>query len=272
MSNILFPLFEQVTQNAILYLPKLLLAILTPVVGFKTQAFFDKWLTNFFDKHNYDESLEKFAQSLLETTYKILVILLSISIAGIQTTSIVAALGAAGFAVGLALQGSMSNFASGILILTLKPIKVGEYIEISDSAGTVSKIDIFNTTLLTTDNKTVIIPNSDITSNVLTNYSRQSLRRVNLKIGVGYESDIENVKIIISKVIHEQGDLVVESENRKVFIRVSQLASSAIIFTIRTWCKTKDYTKLKHNLLEKIKEALDKEKIDIPYQTFTIKK
>lgn len=270
--NTLLPLIEQVTNNAILYTPKLLLAILALVVGFKTQTIFDKWLTKFFDKHDYDRSLEKFIQSLLGVTYKIIVILLSISIAGIQTTSIVAALGAAGFAVGLALQGSMSNFASGILILTLKPIKVGEYIEISGSTGTVNKIDIFNTALLTSDNKTIIIPNSKITGGVLTNYSRQSIRRVDLEIGVGYESGIENVKKIISKVIQDQGNLVIESENREVFIRVSQLASSAVIFSVRVWCKKQNYSELKHNLLEQIKEALDKAKIEIPYQTFTIKK
>jgi small conductance mechanosensitive channel len=272
MQNTLMILLEQTTQGVVLYIPKLLLAIFTLIVGFKTQSIFDKWLTRFFEKHDYDPSLERFTQSLLGVVYKIAVIFLTISVAGIQTTSIVAAIGAAGFAVGLALQGSMSNFASGILILTLKPIKVGEFIEISGNSGSVDKIEIFNTTLLTVDNKTIIIPNSDITSNVLINYARQNIRRVDLEIGVGYDSKIEDVKKVISTVVHNQGNLVVESENRKVFIRVSNLGDSAVIFSIKVWCKTKDYLELKHNLLEEIKETLDKEKIDIPYQTLTIKK
>lgn len=272
MLEIILPAVTKLIESLVLYIPKLFFAVTVLVLGFKSQSFFDKWLTKFFDTHDYDESLEKFAQSLFRIVYKIAVILMAISIAGIQTTSIVAAIGAAGFAVGLALQGSMSNFASGILILTLKPIKVGEYIEVNGFTGTVHKIEIFNTTLLTIDNKVVIIPNSDLTSNVLINYSRQRVRRVDLDIGVGYDSDIQKVKDIVSKVIDNQGELVVENEERESFIRVSELGDSAIIFTVRAWCKSKDYLSLKHNLLEQIKEAFDKEKIDIPYQTFTIKK
>lgn len=271
MINTITPVLEQLTQNTILYIPKLVLAILVLFIGFKTQKIFDKWLINFFDTHDYDESLEKFAQSLISPIYKILIVIVAISIAGIETTSIVTAFGAAGFAVGLALQGSMSNFASGILILTLRPIKVGEYIEINNYNGTVNKIEIFNTTLLTVDNKTIIIPNSNITSNILINYSRQNIRRVDLKIGVSYDANIKDVKHIISKVIKKQADLVIENENRKTFIRVSELADSAVIFDVRTWCKPKNFLELKHNLLEQIKESLDEEGIDIPYQTLTIK-
>lgn len=272
MLEIIIPAVSKLTESLVLYIPKLFFAISILVLGFKFQSFIDKWLTTFFDTHDYDESLEKFAQSLFRIVYKIAVILMAVSIAGIHTTSIVAAIGAAGFAVGLALQGSMSNFASGILILTLKPIKVGEYIEVNGFTGTVHRIEIFNTTLLTIDNKVVIIPNSNLTSNILINYSRQRVRRVDLNIGVGYDSDIQKVKDIVSKVIGGQGDLVIENEERESFIRVSELGDSAIIFTIRVWCKSKDYLSLKHNLLEQIKEAFDKEKIDIPYQTFTIKK
>ena len=156
----LLPPIEILKQNLILYLPRLVGAIAILVIGLKSQHFFDSWLQRLFKKVNYDESLERFIVSLFGITYKLVIILFAISLAGFETTSIVAALGAAGFAVGLALQGSMSNFASGILILTLKPIKVGEYIEIENSMGTVNKIEIFSTVLLTPDNKTIFIPNS----------------------------------------------------------------------------------------------------------------
>lgn len=268
----LTPLFEQLLAKIIFYMPRLVSALVVLFVGLKTYPWFASWLHDFFKKHQYDESLEKFLESFLGIAYRVLVFLMAISIAGVETASIVAALGAAGFAVGLALQGSMSNFASGILILSLKPIKVGEYIEIGSFAGTVNRIEIFNTTLLTPDNKTVIVPNSEITGVTLINYSRQKVRRIDYKIGVSYDSDLKKVKKVFADTISQKGDLIISNDSKSTFIGVEHLADSAIIFTINVWCNSSDYWTLKHELLEEIKIALDKAKVEIPFQTITVTK
>lgn len=264
---------EVIRQNILLYLPRLATSILVLIIGFKFQPIFIGQIRKFFDRVDYDRSLEKFLESLFGIAYKIAIILFAISIAGIETASIVAALGAAGFAVGLALQGSMSNFASGILILTLKPIKVGEYIEIDlNTAGTVNRIDIFNTVLLTPDNKTIIIPNSEITNKVLINYSRQRERRIDLEIGVAYDADIVKAKRVLEKTLSKHSEFIIENEKRKTIIGVSQLADSAVSISVFVWCNSENFLSLKRALLEDIKIALDKAGIEIPFPTVTIKK
>ena len=270
--DIIVPALQTILENSISYIPRLIAAVLLFIVGLKTQPFFSNWLAHFFETHDYDESLEKFLYSLFGIVYKVAVVLITVSIAGIETASIVAALGAAGFAVGLALQGSMSNFASGILILTLKPFKVGEYIEVSSFSGVVNKIEIFNTIVLTLDNKTIIIPNSELTNTVVTNYSRQKNRRIELSIGVGYDSDIKKTKKILEKVIKKQGDSILNTEKYATTIFVSALGDSAILISVYAWCKATDYFSLKSTLLEDIKTSLDAAQIDIPYPTMTIQK
>ena len=167
---------QQNLYTAVLFLPKLIAAFVIVYVGFKLQPKIRRTLKTLFATYNYDQSLEKFLLSFLGVLYKVIVVLTALSVAGFQTASIVAALGAAGFAVGLALQASMSNLASGILILSLKPIKVGETIEIATKTGTVLKIDMFNTVLITKDNKMIVVPNSQITSQIVTNISRKQVQ------------------------------------------------------------------------------------------------
>ena len=268
----ILPPLDIIKQNMILYLPRLISAILVLVVGLKSQPILNSWLKKFFNSVDYDESLERFLYSLFGLAFKIIIILFSVSIAGLETASIVAALGAAGFAVGLALQGSMSNFASGILILTLKPIKVGEYVEIGNNTGSVNKIEIFNTILLTPDNKTIIIPNSDITNKVLINYSRQGLRRLDLEIGIDYDSDIKKAKDVLTKAVDKHAELVITNEDKSTTIAVSELAESAVVISVLVWCSSSDYITLKRALLEDIKNDLDKAKIGIPFPTVTVKK
>ncbi len=272
MNQELVFLLNTTIQNSLLYIPRLAFALILLFAGFKLQPFFDTWLDTFFKTHDYDPSLERFLQSFLGVAYKIGIILIAVSIAGIETASIIAALGAAGFAVGLALQGSMSNFASGILILSLKPIKVGDFIEVNGYTGTVHKIEIFSTVLLTIDNKTIIVPNSEITSTVLTNYSKQNLRRVDIKIGVAYNSDIKKVKQLLLKTIQKQTELSIDTETHPTQIRVDELADSAIILSLMVWCESKDYIQLKSTLLEEVKNTLDRANINIPYPTLSIQK
>ena len=266
------PPLEILKQNILLYLPKLISAVLVLVIGLKLHPLLNRWLKSFFDKVDYDVSLEKFLYSFIGISYKVLIVVFAISIAGIETSSIIAVLGAAGFAVGLALQGSMSNFASGILILALKSIKVGEFIEISGINGVVKKIDIFNTILLTPDNKMVIIPNSDITSKILTNYSRQGMRRLDLTIGIDYNSDIKKAKTVLEKTVNKHKELIITNSDKEITIGVSELADSAVNISVLVWCSTSNYLTLKRALLEDIKSDLDKAKIGIPFPTLTIKK
>jgi len=263
---------ETISQRIINYLPKLAASLIVLILGFKTESFFSNGIRKFFESHDYDESLENFLYSLFNIALKIFVVLTAISIAGIQTTSIVAVLGAAGFAVGLALQGSMSNFASGILILTLKPFKIGDYIEVSNFSGSVNKIEIFNTILLTIDNKAIVVPNSELTSKVITNYSRQKNRRVDLSIGVSYDSNLEKTKEVLKRSVLKQGSIVLNNEKFAPIIRVNELGESAISISVLVWCLASDYIGLKSKLLEDIKTDLDKAKINIPYPTVTVRK
>ena len=255
----LFTLYlQQAVQSVVLYMPRLAMALVVLIGGFKLHPAVKTSLALFFQKQAYDESLTKFLQSLMQVLYKIVVILVSISIAGIETTSIVAALGAAGFAVGLALQGSMSNFASGILILALKPIKVGGFIEVGTASGKVHKIDIFNTILLTIDNKTIIIPNSTITSTSIVNYSRKKTRRVDIRVSVDPNADIRKVKTILKTVLAAHQEYSIEDETYSSIVRVEELSETATIFALNAWCKSEDFATLKFGLIEDIKIELDK--------------
>ena len=267
-------IFNQLTpliSASIAYIPRLIAACVLLFVGFKVQPYFTEKIRNFFEEKEYDESLEKFIQSLLGIAYKIGIILVAISIAGIQTASIVAELGAAGFAVGLALQGSMSNFASGILILTLKPIAVGDFIEISDYMGVVHRIEIFNTVLLTLDNKTIIVPNAEITNNVLINYSKQKKRRVDLNIGVDYTTNLAKARKVIEGTLAKYADSIIDTPKYQTTVRVEELADSAVVLGIFVWCNVENYATVKFGLLEDIKTNFEKADISIPYQTITIK-
>ena len=256
---------------SIAYIPRIIAACILLVIGFKAQPVFNEKIQRFFEEKEYDESLEKFIQSFLGVTYKIGVILISVSIAGIQTASIVAALGAAGFAVGLALQGSMSNFASGILILSLKPISVGDFIKISDYTGVVHKIEIFNTILLTLDNKTIVVPNSEVTNTVLVNYSKQKKRRVDLRVGIDYKTNLKKARKVIRQTLTAYADIIIDNKKHQTVVRVEELADSAVILGIFVWCNVDDYATVKFGLLEAIKTNFDKANISIPYQTITIK-
>jgi small conductance mechanosensitive channel len=181
---------------------------------------------------------------------------------GIETTSFIAILGAAGLAIGLALQGSLSNFASGVLIIMLRPFKSGDYIEAAGKSGSVEKIEIFATELRTPDNKVVIVPNSSIMSGAITNYSREATRRIDLVIGVDYDADLKQAKQVLQSVL-EADDRILKDPAYTV--AVSELADSSVNFVVRPWVKTPDYWAVYFDLMENIKLALDEANINIPY-------
>jgi small conductance mechanosensitive channel len=181
---------------------------------------------------------------------------------GVETTSFVAILGGAGLAVGLALQGSLANFAGGVLILIFKPFKVGDFIEAQGHSGTVKEIALFNTILNTPDKKTVIIPNGAVSNGSITNYSAEEMRRVDFLFGIGYEDDLKKAKDIIWDELKKDDRILSEPESLVV---ISELADSSVNITVRVWCKTEHYWPIYFNIIENVKLAFDAASISIPF-------
>lgn len=211
---------------------------------------------------NYEESLQKFLMNLINWTLKILLVITLLGTLGVPTTSFAAVIAAAGLAIGMALQGSLGNFAGGVLIMIFKPIKIGDFIEAQGETGTVKEIEIFTTKLTTPDNKEIIIPNGALSNGNITNYSTEDIRRVDFTFGVGYDSDIKKTKEVIFSVINAH-DLILKDPEAAV--NVSELADSSINFFTRVWVKKEDYWAVNFDVIEQTKEALDAAGIDIPY-------
>ncbi len=214
-----------------------------------------------------DDAIISFISSLLYGMLFFIVIVAAISHLGFNTTSLVAIVGAAGLAIGLALQGSLSNFASGVLLIVFKPFKSGDFIEVSGVSGIVEKILIFSTQLRTGDNKTVIIPNGAITSGTITNYSTKPTRRIDLIIGVSYDADLAKTKALLHKLVSADERVLKE---QTVTVGVSELADSSVNFVVRPWVKSTDYWPTYFDLLEKIKTELDREGIEIPFPQLSV--
>jgi len=214
------------------------------------------------DKRGLEVSLQKFLTNLLGWILKILLVLTILSQIGIETTSFAAILAAAGLAVGLALQGSLANFAGGILIMVFKPFKIGDFITAQGESGAVKEIEIFTTKLTTPDNKEVIIPNGSLSNGNITNFSTEDTRRVDFTFGVGYNSDIKKTKEVILSVIMSNPSILQEPAPS---VNLSGLGDSSINFLTRVWVKKEDYWAVNFDTIERTKEALDAAGIDIPY-------
>ena len=241
---------------------KLIAAIAIFVIGRMIAKGISKMIKKVMDKKNVDETISSFVSSLTFSALFIFVILAALSQVGIQTTSFMAIIGAAGLAIGLALQGSLSNFAAGFLIILFRPFKMGDYVEAGGVSGSIAKISIFTTEINTVDNKKIIVPNAQIMNGTITNYSAEETRRVDLTFGVGYEADIKKVKDILSSIITKHELILKDPEP---FVRLGNLGDSSIDFKVRVWTKTADYWAVFFDLTESAKEAFDKENINIPY-------
>lgn len=187
---------------------------------------------------------------------------------GIETSSIIAVIGAAGLAIGLALQGSLSNFAAGVLLVSLRPFRAGEIVQIGLVIGTVEKVHIFSTTLLTADSKEVVIPNGKIIADNIINYSRHPYRRIDLIIGVDYQSRIADVKSVIHRIIEQDHRI---DKTRDITVRLGELAPSSLNFYVRVWVPNAQYWSTYYDLLENIKEAMDENGINIPYPRMDVR-
>jgi small conductance mechanosensitive channel len=244
------------------YGPTLVLAIVTLIIGLWVIKLFIKGLGRAMEKGNIDVSLHKFLLSLFGILLKVMLVISVASMIGIQMTSFIAVLGAAGLAVGLALQGSLANFAGGVLILLLKPFKVGDFIESASYLGTVKEIQIFNTILKTPDNKTIFIPNGVLSNASITNFSTESTRRVDMVFGIGYSDNITKAKEIIESILKNDGRILNEPAP---LIVVSELADSSVNITMRAWCNNADYWGIYFKMQESVKLEFDKQGISIPF-------
>ncbi len=221
-----------------------------------------KYVVLMMQKRNVDALLASFSSNIVYVALVAFVVIAALSQLGIQTTSFVAIIGAAGLAIGLALQGSLANFASGVMIIAFRPFKVGDFIEAGGVAGVVEGIQIFSTQMRTGDNKAIILPNSGITSGNITNYSAKDTRRVDMVFGIGYDDDIKKTKDILMELITDDERILKDPEP---LVAVSELADSSVNFVVRPWVNSADFWGVKFDYTEAVKLRFDKEGISIPY-------
>lgn len=241
---------------------KLLGAILVLFVGLKLIKWFKTWLKTTPKLEKLDSSLRSFLVSFSSIVFYIMLVITVAMILGVPVTSFITILASCGVAIGLALQGSLSNFAGGLMILFFKPFKVGDYIEAVGESGKVEEISVVYTVLLTPDNKKITIPNGTLTNSVIENYSSEDTRRVDFTFNTGYECDIEKVKEIIFKIISEHPAALKEPDP---FVRLSAHSESSLTYSARVWCKSDDYWNLYFDTLEAVKKSFDENNISIPY-------
>ena len=245
------------------YIFSLLMALLIFIIG--------KWIVNkmvsLFGKvlrkvRGMDETLIKFLENIVYYSLMIVVLLTSLGKLGVETTSFLAILGAAGLAIGLALKDSLGNFASGVMIILFKPFKVGDAVTAAGVTGSVSEVGIFNSVFITPDNQKIIIPNGAITSGSIININANDTRRVDLIVGIGYNDDIKKTKEVLNNIIVSNEKVLIE---KGITVAVSELADSSVNFVVRAWVKTPDYWDVKFALTEAIKLRFDEEGISIPF-------
>ena len=213
-------------------------------------------------KYGYDLSLQKFLINLIKWSFKVLLIVVILGNLGVETTSFAALLAACGLAIGLALQGSLSNFAGGVLLMIFKPYKIGDLIEAQGEMGVVKEMKIFTTKLNTSDNKEIIIPNGVLSNGNITNYSSEKYRRVDIVMGVSYDADIKHTKDVLLKVITDNNKVLKDPEPT---VKIRELADSSVNFNVKSWVLNEDYWTVYSETLERCKLALDEAGIEIPY-------
>lgn len=254
--------YERISDLIILYGGKIIIGLIILFLGFKITNRLVNALEKRLSKKNYDPMIISFAIPMVRISIKVLIGLTVVNFVGVETTSIVAAIGGAGFAVGLAFQGSLSNFAGGILLLVLKPFKVNDYIEVGENKGSVESISIFYTYLRTFDNKRIVIPNSSVTNSSIINYTTHDKRRIDYTIGVDYKTDIEFAKEVIREII-EKDELILNEP--QPIIGLGTFGNSSINFDIKLWVSTSDYWTVYYRFNESIKKTFNKNKIEFPY-------
>lgn len=253
---------DNLADMAITYGLKAIGAILIIIVGFWLAGKLSNLIGKSIEKTDMTISMRKFIQSLISIAFKILVILVAMSTVGFEVTAFVALLGGLAVGVGLALQGSLANLAGGILILLFKPFKVGDYIESIDKAGTVEEISVLQTILLTPDMRTVILPNGSVFNNPIINFSRFGVRRVEVKVGIGYDDDFDKAKEVLMQVFKNEPLML---NDRDYIVEIQEFGDSSINLAMYGYTKTENYLKAGWNLNRSVKKALDENGFNIPY-------
>ncbi|MFC0309830.1 mechanosensitive ion channel family protein [Gallibacterium trehalosifermentans] len=249
------------------YSLKLILAILIFLIGKRLARFISKLLATMIKRTVKDEMLSEFIRSISYFALLLIVVIAALSQLGINTTSLVALIGAAGLAIGLSLQNSLQNFAAGVMILIFKPFRKGDFIEVASGAGTVTQIGLLMLELRTGDNKTVLVPNNQIFSQKITNFSINQTRRIDFIFDISYEADIAKAKEIIARCLNEEERIL---KDPKPLIAVGALAASSVQLFVRPWVNTSDYWSVHFAIMEKVKLEFDKAGIEIPFNQLDI--
>ena len=250
------------TTNGLSFCVSLMGALAFLFIGFWVSKLIVKALRKMMVRKNSDPGLISFVSSLANIALKIMIIISVMGMVGIQMTSFIAVLGAAGIAIGMALQGTLSNFASGVMILIFKPYKVDDYIEAQGVAGIVKEIQIFNTIITTVDNKTIIVPNSALATNLLTNYSKQDKRRVDWTVGVTYGTDFKVARDSIMRILEADSRIL---KDPAPFISIIELADSSVNIVVRAWVNTPDYWDVFFDFNNKVYATFNEEGIEFPF-------
>lgn len=257
--------FEEYWEKAVLafmgYLPNLLSAVVTLIVGYLLIKLFRRMMMRFIERKRFDTTVLKFTMDVFIWIFRILLFVSVITKLGVETSAFVAIIGAAGLAVGLSLQGSLSNFAGGILIILFKPLRVGDYIEAQGEAGTVATISIFSTKIITPNNQSVYMPNGILSNGIIRNFSKEKLRRAEIILSVNRNSDPSQVKEAIFEVI--KGDTRI-LDNPAPMVLVKDLTNDALLLTVLAWSTNADYGLVVSDFYENIKKAFHEHHINIP--------
>lgn len=254
--------FENNQGLLISYAISLISAILILWIGFKIARKISSMINNAMIKKSIDPAVASFVASLSHAIIAAAIIIVALGHVGVQTATFVAILGAAGLAIGLSLQGSLANFASGLLITVFRPFKAGDFVEAGGVAGVVKEIQIFSTIMTTPDNKFVVVPNAQVTGSPITNYSRHDTRRLDMVIGVSYSADLQQTEDLLNRIVESHPNVLKTPEPT---VAVSELADSSVNFVVRPWVNTSDYWPTKFELTKTIKQELDKANIGIPF-------
>lgn len=260
-------LINQIPEIVTIYGLKILLALVVFLVGKSIAGWLAKMLSKGLSFRGVDSTVTTFVTNLAYYAMYTSVVVAALGQLGVQTASIVVIIGAAGLAIGFALQGSLANFAAGVLLILFRPLKVGDFVEAGGVAGVVKEISIFSTTMLTGDNKTIIVSNGSILNNNITNYSTQTERRIDLVIGVAYSSSLDQVKRELQSVVAADERVL---KDKEVTIGVAALADSSVNFVVRPWVKSGDYWPTHFALLENIKKRFDEVGIEIPFPQMSV--
>ena len=260
-------IFRQFTDNLKLnsldFLMRVLIAVVVLLVGIRVIRFVRKWFSKLLEMRSLDESMIRLLDEIIRFVLYFLLIMFIAAHFGVDAASIIAILGSAGLTLGLAFQGALSNFAGGVLIMSTKPFKIGDFIEITGShTGTVTGIGLVHTRLLTIDNRVIIVPNGELANTTIINYTDREKRRVELEVSIPYSQDIDAAKKVISDVIREEPLLLKEDD---ILIYVNAMSSSSVDLGIKVYTKTENYLKAKWSLTENLKKALDANGIEIPF-------